>query len=354
MNTARLPYDHPDRRFHRLPPRAGPGIFASIHPATSVRFRTAALLAAALLYEGCARGQNRTNPDSAAAVPDTALVYIAASLTKPLQPALDAWGSAHHVRVLLESGGSLEHARKITELHRVPDLLVLADADVFPELLFPRYVDSYAAFARNRMVVAYRPTSRHASEIDSTNWTRVVTRPDVEVGRTDPSAAPVGYRTLLLFQLAERHYREPGLAARLLARAPDRNVRPNAAALAALLQLGELDYIYDYESVARTFGLTWIPLPDDIDLGDPTKAGEYARASVRVRGSGGDTVTIRGAPILYAIGLTKEAPHPRAARALDDWLLSADGRAAMRRAGIDALDSARVVRADASTAAGAR
>ena len=280
-------------------------------------------------------------------------MYIAASLTKPLQPALDAWGSAHHARVLLESGGSLEHARKITELHRVPDLLLLADLDVFPKLLYPRYVDHYAAFARNRMVVAYRAASRYASEIDSTNWTRILTRPDVEVGRSDPSVAPVGYRTLLMFQLAERYYRQPGLATRLLSRAPDRNVRPNATALAALMQLGELDYIYDYESVARSFGLRWIPLPDDIDLGDPSKAQVYGKASVRVPGSHGDSVTLAGAPSLYELAAPRDAPHPRAAAALEQWLLSADGRAAMRRAGIDALDSALVVRAapDSSTAA---
>lgn len=315
--------------------------------------RAVALLAIApLLYQaGCARLESRTDADSARAISDTALVYIAASLTRPLQPALDAWGRAHGVQVLLESGGSLEHARKITELHRTPDLLLLADWDVFPRLLYPRFVDSYAAFARNRMVVAYRPGSRHASEIDSTNWTRILTAPDVEVGRTDPSAAPVGYRTLILFQLAEQHYRQPGLAARLLARAPDRNVRPNAAALAALLQLGELDYIYDYESVARTFGLSWIRLPDDIDLGDAAKAGVYGRASVTLRGANGDSVTVTGAPILYALATPHDAPHPAAAAALSHWLLSADGRDAMRRAGIDALDSAQVVPAAAATAA---
>lgn len=316
--------------------------------------RSLALLAvASLLYEGCARGENRTNPDSAAAGSGTAVIYIAASLTKPLHTVLDAWAREHEVRIQLESGGSLEHARKITELHRVPDLLLLADADVFPRLLVPRYVASYAEFARNRMVVAYQPSSRYASRIDSTNWMRIVTRPDVEVGRSDPSAAPVGYRTLIMFQLAERYYKQPGLAARLLGRAPDKNVRANATALAALLQLQELDYIYDYESVARSLGLRWIRLPDEIDLGDPALADRYAEARVRVPSAGGDSVTYTGAPIVYALAVPRDAPHPRVAGALEEYLLSPAGRDAMRHAGVDALDTPRLVGAKGDSSAAA-
>lgn len=270
---------------------------------------------------------------------DTATVYIAASLTRPLQGALDAWGAAHGVAVLLESGGSLEHARKITELHRDPDLLLLADWEVFPQFLAPAHTAWWATFARNRMVVAFTPRSRHAAEIDSLNWTRILAQPDVEVGRTDPAAAPVGYRTLLMLQLAERYYRQPGLAAKLVANAPPRNMRANAADLAALLQLGELDYIYDYESVATTYGLRSISLPSAIDLGDAEHTDDYRAAQVRVAAKGGsDSVTVQGSPILYALSVPLGAPHQRIGEQLAAWLLSAEGRAAMRRAGVDALE----------------
>ena len=174
---------------------------------------------------------------------DTLVIFLAASLAKPLQPVLDDFGSRTGVVIQRESGASLEHVRKITELHRVPDVLWLADADVFPKMLVPKYASWYAEIARNRMVVAYTPKSKHANEINASNWTRILRRDDVEIGRTDPDLAPVGYRTLLVFQLAERHYRTPGLAQSLLAHAPERNIRPNAAELAALLAIGELDYI---------------------------------------------------------------------------------------------------------------
>ena len=67
-----------------------------------------------------------------AALADTLVIFIAASLTKPMQPALDTFSARTGIVVLRESGGSLEHARKVTELQRIPDLLLLADADVFP------------------------------------------------------------------------------------------------------------------------------------------------------------------------------------------------------------------------------
>src|SRR5215470_4359567 len=102
---------------------------------------------------------------------DTLLLFIAASLTKPIQPVLDTFAARTGVVIQRESGASLEHVRKITDLHRVPDVLLLADVDVIAQLLVPRYASWYADFARNRMVVAYTDRSRHAKQITAANWT---------------------------------------------------------------------------------------------------------------------------------------------------------------------------------------
>ncbi|MFL5576699.1 MAG: extracellular solute-binding protein, partial [Gemmatimonadaceae bacterium] len=198
------------------------------------------------------------------------------------------------VAVEQESAGSLETARKLTELGRVPDVIALADAEVFPQLLVPSHVAWYVDFARNRMVIAYTPRSRGAGEITPENWWRVLQRPGVEVGRADPNLDPNGYRTLLTLQLAERFYGQPGLAARLLAASPARNVRPKEADLVGLLQAGELDYVWSYESIAQAAGLRWVTLPARIDLGSPAVSAYYAAASVQVRGrTPRDTVVFR-------------------------------------------------------------
>jgi molybdate/tungstate transport system substrate-binding protein len=266
-------------------------------------------------------------------------VYVAASLVKPLQPLLDSFATRTRTVIQREGGASLVHVRKITELHRLPDLLLLADNEVFPQLLLPRYVSWYASFARNRMVVAYTARSRHANEITALNWRTIVRRSDVEVGRTDPDLAPAGYRTILLFQLAERHYREPGLARDLLAHAPLRNVRANASDLAALLATGELDYIYDYESVAAANGFSYVRLPAAIDLGDPGHASDYAAVSTRVRGaSRGSSISQRGQPILYGLSIPDGAPHATAARRFLKFFLSDEARRMLRAGHVDMLD----------------
>ncbi|HTJ23292.1 MAG TPA: extracellular solute-binding protein [Gemmatimonadaceae bacterium] len=270
---------------------------------------------------------------------DTLVLFLAASLSKPIQPLLDDFSARTGVVIERESGASLEHVRKITELHRVPDVVWLADADVFPRMLVPKYATWYAEVARNRMVVAYTSKSKHANEIDASNWTRVLQRADVEVGRTDPNLAPVGYRTLIMLQLAERHYRVPGLATSLLGRAPPRNMRANAAELAALLATGELDYIYDYQSVAESNGFRFIQLPAAIDLGDPKRAAAYAKASATVRGSKpGSTVTFTGEPILYGLTVPAGAPHPSAASRFLAFLTSSATVAKLRAAHVDMLE----------------
>lgn len=268
------------------------------------------------------------------------LIYLAASLTKPLQPALDTFAARNDMLIQRESGASLEHARKLTDLGRVPDVLALADLEVFPQMLMPAHVTWYAEFARNRMIVGYTERSRHATEIDSTSWTRILAERGVEVGRPDPNTAPAGYRTLIMLQLAESYYRSPGLAKRILANAPPKNMRPNAAELATLLQTGEVDYVFDYESVAAAYGFHALHLPAAIDLGDPSRAAEYQRARVRVKATGTDSVTFVGGPIVYAISVPKAAPHLAAAERLAAFLLSADGRSMMRAAHVDALDHA--------------
>jgi molybdate/tungstate transport system substrate-binding protein len=270
---------------------------------------------------------------------DTLLIFVAASLTKPIQPMLDTFTARTGIVIERESGASLEHVRKITELHRIPDVVLLADADIIPRLLMPKYASWYADFARNRMVVAYTDRSKHAQEITPANWTEIVQRPDVEVGRTDPNIAPVGYRTLLMFDLAERYYKKPGLSARLLQHSPARNIRPNAAELAALLAAGELDYIYDYQSVAESNGFHFVALPDAINLGEPAHAADYARVSVTVRGGApGATERFTGQPILYGLTVPREAPHRESAHRFLAYLISPATLRALHSAHVDMLD----------------
>lgn len=283
--------------------------------------------------------QGGRRADAGATTARTLVVFNAGSLARPLRAALDSFAAREGVTVEQENAGSLETARKLTELGKTPDVVALADYEVFPQLLMPDHVTWYVRFARNRMVVAFTDRSRHARDVTADNWRRVLARPDVEVGRADPNLDPNGYRTLLTLQLAERHYREPGLMRRLLARAPERNVRPKEADLVALLQAGELDYIWSYESIAQAASLRYLTLPSAIDLSSAADSAFYAQATVRVVGkTPGDTLTFRGEPIVYGVTIPRRAPHPAVAERFAAFLLSDAGKRVLRGAKLDVLE----------------
>ena len=275
----------------------------------------------------------------ARSTPGTLLVMNAASITKPMRAVLDSFSVRSGVKYQLEPGSSLEIARRFTELHRSADAVFLADPEVFPQLLMPDYVRWYAVFARNRIVLGYTEGSRGAKEINGQNWRQVITRPGVEVGRSDPNTDPSGYRALLTMQLAEQHYHEPGLFSRLLAAAPPRNVRPREADQVALLQTHELDYIWTYQNLAENDGLRFVKLPDEIDLGSPADSGLYARATTRVLGKrAGDTVTMRGAPILFAFTIPVHAENPALAERFIQFVISPVGRRILQSQHLDVLE----------------
>ena len=251
------------------------------------------------------------------------VVYTAGSLARPMRAALDSFRARTGVEYQLESAGSLETARKLTELGKIPDVIALADEDVFPKVLIPAQTTWYVRFAENRIVLAYTDRSRFAAEIDSTNWWQVLQRPGLEIGRSNPDLDPAGYRTLMVFQLAERYYASTGLAAALEKAANPRNMRPKEIELVALLESGDLDYAWFYESMARASGVRYVQLPASVDLSNADERATYAAASVRVIGaSARDTVTMQGAPIRYAFSIPLKATHP--ALGAGDFLITSN------------------------------
>lgn len=316
-------------------------------PTRDTRARTArasAMLLALVAIAGCGRAKDDGASGGKAAksgAGDALLVYTAASVTRPVRAVLDSFTARTGVKAEQEVASSLELARKVTELGAQPDLMVLADPDIFPKLLEPKFTTWYAIFAHNRIVLGYTPKSKGAGEIDSTNWFKVIARPGVEVGRSDPQKDPSGYRTLLVWQLAEKHYKQPGLYDRMLKAAPPKNIRAREADQVALLQTGELDYIWTYQNLADNAGLKFVKLPDDVDLGAPADSSAYAKVSTRVLGKrAGDTVTFNGVPILFGAAIPLSAPHAKDAERLVAFLLSLDGERILKSQHLDALDHA--------------
>lgn len=284
-----------------------------------------------LVAASCGRAQT---PESEFRGP--LVVFTAGSLALGFKELLAGF-AARHPGVLpnQESSGSLEAARKLTELGKIPDVIAVADYNVITKLLIPDFASDYIPLASNAMVLAYTGRSRYAGAISDRNWWRILLEPGVRWARSNPALDPNGYRTMMVFQLAERHYGQPGLANRLERSLNPRYVRASEAQLVGLLQAGELDYAWSYRSLAASTGLKWVTLPPEIDLSDPTKSEIYARATVRLPGPrlGGDSIEFRGEPIRYALTIPTRAPHPALARAFVEFVGSSEGIAILQRAG---------------------
>ena len=86
-------------------------------------------------------------------------------------------------------------------------------------------------------------------------------------------------------------------------------------------------------------GLRFVPLPDDVDIGDSADSAAYAEVSIRVPGARlADSITVHGQPILFGVSVPADAPHGRAGRNFVAFLVSPSGRRILRGANVDALD----------------
>jgi len=263
------------------------------------------------------------------------IVFHAGSLTVPMKELAGAFQAKHPgVTFETEASGSNAAARKISELGREADLMMSADYTVIDKLLIPDFAGWNIQFARNTMVIAYTGASQYADEINADNWYEILTREGVIYGHSDPDADPCGYRTLLVWQLAEAYYGVTGLNAQLEEHCPPENVRPRSVELIALLESGDMDYAWEYRSVAVQHGLKFVELPDEINLSMVEQADFYGQAAVEIAGKEpGTTMTMTGKPIVYGVTIPRNAPSPDLALEFVKFLLSPEGRAIVEEYG---------------------
>ncbi len=258
------------------------------------------------------------------------VVFHAGSLSVPFGEIEKEFEKTHpEVDVQREARGSVESIRRITDLGREADVLGSADYTLIEEMMFPEHASWYAAFAKNQMVVVYTDKSRYAGELNKGNWYEILTREDVEVGHSDPNTDPCGYRTLLVWQLAEKHYGKPSLCEKLGGNAPEKNIRPTETDLMALLDAGELDYVFIYISIATQHGYRFIELPPEIDLGDVRYADFYRTVNVTLS----DGVIQEGKPIVYGVTIPENPPNRELAVDFVEFLLSDKGQRIMEESG---------------------
>jgi len=263
------------------------------------------------------------------------IIFHAGSLAIPFKEISTAFTKKYpQVHILREAAGSRTCARKITDLHKKCDIMASADYTVIDTLLIPAFADWNIAFATNEMAIMYRPDSKFAKEINGKNWPEILLRPGVQYGHSDPNGDPCGYRSQLVWQLAATYYNMPGLNKKLQQNCPPKNIRPKETDLLALLESGELDYLFIYRSIAEQQKMPFVQLPDEINLKSAQFADFYKQASVHITGKKpGEFMSKKGKPMVYGITICKNAPNREAAVAFVRFLLSPEGRAIMKKNG---------------------
>ncbi len=275
-------------------------------------------LSIVLLLSGC---------NSSGSKEKNLIIFHAGSLSAPLRKIATIYEEQNPgVKVLLESAGSVVTARKITELKRPCDIMASADYFVIDNMLIPDYAGWNIHFATNEMVLCYQENSAYLNEITADNWQEILLRDDVIYSRADPNDDPCGYRTIFSFMLTEKQKGLPGLTDKLLLKNAN-YVRPKGIDLVAMIETKNVDYIFEYKSIAVQQGLKFIELNKSVNLSDPGFRDIYSSVSVNIKGSEpGQEIAVTGDYILYGATILKDAVNRADAEGFLRLLLSDAGR----------------------------
>ncbi len=287
------------------------------------------LILTSTLVAGCT-----SQPTPPATLSGKLQIFHAGSLTIPFAQISEEFNKLYpDIKVETEVTGSATAIRKVTELGKKADIIASSDYTLIPQLMFPEYADWYIIFAGNQMCIAYTDKSQFNDEINENNWYEILQRDGVKYGRSDPDQDPCGYRTLMVWQLAEAHYGASGLYDKLFGAEGD-VMRPKSVALIALLESGDLDYAFEYSSVAAQHNLNYVVLPSEINLSSEEFNDFYATAQVKISGKKpGETIIQKGKPIVYGVTIPNNFPRQEMAIVWVSFLLSPEGMAIMEANG---------------------
>lgn len=344
----------------RCPARIETAVKKTGVPMRSIRFLLPLI---SLVLVACNGTQARTDPTEKTPL----VVFAAGSLIQPFDALEKAFETKYpSIDVLPEYHGSIQVIRHATELHEPIDIVATADASLIPMLMYATvnpqtgnpYADWHIRFASNHLALAYHEQSKYRDEINAENWAEVLARPDVRIGFADPRFDAAGYRGLMAFALAEQRAGRYNLFAPMfdgqftygltIFRDDDLTtitvpeifetksgahvvVRGSSIQLIALLQSGDLDYAFEYESVIAQHDLGLLRLPDEINMGEENFEHLYNSVQVDLDFRRFATVKpqFRGERIGYGITIPDSSPNPEAAALFIAFLLSPEGRAVM-------------------------
>jgi len=270
----------------------------------------------------------------------TLQVFHAGSLTEPFAEYANVWCATNPEYVIdNEAYGSSEAIRQITELGRPGDLLGSADYKLIKTMMMNKpipgvagvnYSSWYIIFSKNEMIIAYivanNPPFLSSITTGTTPWYEILNRTDVTFGRADPYQDPCGYRTLMIWGLADHFYnlsesQDPqDINVSFYQKDPiwgyngagHTVIKAKEVDMLASLEAGEIDYLFIYRSVAIQHNLGFIELDDHMNLGNITLETYYNQVIVNRRSPlvpGASASNVKAETIQYGLTIPNNAPH---------------------------------------------
>src|SRR5882757_69274 len=236
-----------------------------------------------------------------------------------------------------EGQGSLAAAKMIFDGLRSPDVFISADAAVNDKVLMTpdtKLTDWYVTFASSAVVLGYNSSSKFKSIFEQVQagklpWYEALKTPGLKLGRTDPNPDPKGYRTLLLFHLAERYYHRNDLTSLLGDPANPSQIFPEPELLIRM-ESGQLDagFFYRHEVIAHK--VPFIELPNQINQSAPALASLYKEQKFTTNKG----VTITASPIVFTVTIPHTVKNAPGAVAFTRFLLAGKGRNLIEQFGL--------------------
>lgn len=251
-------------------------------------------------------------------------VAYAGSMGAVMEGAVRAALAARGVVFQGRAQGATALARLIAAGTLRPDVFISATAEPLEIVAARGLVASTAPIAHTSMVIAYPSGSRFATLWKRLPWWQVLQQPGIRLGRSDPRTDPQGRNFIFVCRIAERLYRQPGLAQRLLGEVINPAQIFSEASLTARLQTGQLDAAPSYRFQPAPFRLDWVDLPAAINLGSPPAYPVTLSL---------DGTTYKPQPLDFLAAVMTTAPHPAAAKRFAQWLQGPEAQKILRNAG---------------------
>jgi len=99
-------------------------------------------------------------------------------------------------------------------------------------------------------------------------------------------------------------------------------IKPKSVELLSDLEVGAIDYAFEYKSVAIQHNLSYIELPDYINLGNSSLRDVYSKIKIVLA----DGSEIKGDAIMYAVTIPNNAQNREMAEKFYDYLMGEEGK----------------------------